>query len=82
MVRRVLVRSRNGNFILAVVGAIYALSAIAVLGWFIVDAWTSAAMLDHVLQIALAASAVCGLWFFSIGRNNLRLRGGHRTVEK
>lgn len=82
MVRRVLVRSRNGNFILAVVGAVYALSAVAVLGWFIIDAWASAATLDRVLQIALAASALCGLWFFSIGRSNLRMRSGHRAVHK
>ena len=82
MVMRVLVRSRNGNFILAVVGAIYALSAIAVLGWFIVDVWTSMATSDLMLQLALAASAACGVWFFTQARQNLRLRGGHRVVHK
>ena len=81
MVMRVLVRSRSGNFILAIVGAIYALSAIAVFGWFAVDVWRSGAMVDLLLQIALLAAAACGVWFLSIARQNLRLRG-QRTAHK
>jgi hypothetical protein len=76
MVMRVLVRSRNGNFILAFVGALYALSALAVLAWFVVDVWQAAALVDFLLQVALAGSAVCGFWFVSIALDNLRQRGG------
>lgn len=76
MVMRVLVRSRNGNFILAFVGAVYALSALAVLAWLVVDVWQAAALTDFLLQVALAASAVCGFWFVSIALNNLRQRAG------
>ncbi|HYI13447.1 MAG TPA: hypothetical protein VEK57_30665 [Thermoanaerobaculia bacterium] len=80
MVMRVLVRSRSGNLILAFFGAIYALSAIAVLGWFVVDVWMSGAMMDLLLQIALIAAAACGVWFLSIARQNLR--GEHRAAHK
>jgi uncharacterized membrane protein len=78
MVMRVLVRSRNGNFILAVVGGIYALSAAAVLGWFVVDVWRSGATIDLLLQVALVAAVACGVWFLSVARQNLRLRADHR----
>jgi hypothetical protein len=78
MVMRLLVRSRNGNFILAIVGAIYALSAIAVLGWFVVEVWRSGATIDLVLQLALIIAAACGVWFLSIARQNLRIRADHR----
>ncbi len=82
MMMRVLVRSRNGNFILAIVGVIYALSALAVLGWFVVDVWTSVNGSDLLMQLALAASAACGVWFFMQARQNLRLRAGHRVLHK
>jgi hypothetical protein len=76
MVKRVLVRSRNGNFILAFVGAAYALSALAVLVWFVVDVWQAAALIDFMLQVLLFASAACGVWFVSIALDNLRHRAG------
>lgn len=82
MVMRVLVRSRSGNFILAIVGVIYALSAVAVFGWFAVDVWGSGATIDLLLQIALLAGAACGVWFLSIARQNLRLRANQRAAHK
>jgi hypothetical protein len=81
MVKRVLVRSRNGNFILAFVGVVYALSALAVLAWFVVDVWQAAALIDFLLQVALAGSAVCGFWFISIALDNLRHRGASKPAS-
>ena len=78
--KRVLVRSRNGNFILAFVGAVYALSSIAVLGWFVFDIWQAAEMADFILQLALVGAAACGIWFVSIARENLG--GGQRATSK
>ncbi len=82
MVKRVLVRSRNGNFILAFVGAVYALSAIAVLAWFVVDIWHAAEVADFLLQLALVAAGACGVWFVSIALENLRARGAQRATSK
>jgi hypothetical protein len=70
---RVLVRSRAGNLALAVVGAVYALSSLAVLTWFAVDVWHAAAMLDYVIELALLISAACGLWFVRAALRNLGL---------
>jgi hypothetical protein len=81
MVKRVLVRSRSGNFILAFVGAVYALSAVAVLAWFVVDVWQAAATSDLMVQVALVAAAACGVWFVAIALENLGLRS-HRTTSK
>lgn len=74
MVKRVLVRSRNGNFILAFVGAVYALSSIGVLAWFVVDIWHAAEVADILLQVALVAAGACGVWFVAIARDNLGSR--------
>jgi hypothetical protein len=45
-----------------------------VLVWFVVDVWQAAALIDFLLQVALVASAVCGVWFVSIALDNLHLR--------
>jgi len=82
MVKRVLVRSRSGNLILAFVGGMYALSAIAVLGWFVVDVWQAVRVADFLLQVALVASAACGVWFVSIALTNLRTRHGAGETSK
>jgi hypothetical protein len=74
MVKRVLVRSRSGNLILAFVGGVYALSSLAVLAWFVVDIWQAARIADFILQVALVTSAACGVWFVSIALANLRGR--------
>lgn len=76
MVMRVLVRSRGGNCILAFLGALYALSAMAVLVWFVVDVWHATTVADVLLQLALLASAACGVWFVSIALDNLRHPAG------
>jgi hypothetical protein len=71
---RVLVRSRSGNVVLAVLGAIYALGSIVVLVAFAVDVWNAAAITDLALQVCLAASAGCGVWFLMIALENLGIR--------
>jgi hypothetical protein len=79
MVKRVLVRSRSGNLILAFVGGVYALSSVAVLAWFVMDVWQAARIADVMLQVALVASAACGVWFVSIALANLRHRAGETS---
>ncbi len=76
MMKRVLVRSRSGNFVLAFVGAVYAFSALALIAWYAMDVWHTAATSDLVLQIALFAAAACGIWFVAIALDNLRHGAG------
>jgi hypothetical protein len=71
MVRHMLLRSRHGNLVLAAIGALYALASLAVLIWFVIDVWNAAGLADHLVQAALFASIVCGIWFISIGYSNL-----------
>lgn len=79
---RVLVRSRRGNLVLAFVGAVYAVAAIAVLAWLVVDVWHSTGLIDLILQIALVAAAACGVWFVLVAMQNLgvRVQRGQRTA--
>lgn len=71
---RLPVRSRSGNIVLAVVGSIYAVSALSILAWFVLEAWSAATMSDRVLQLALTGAAACGIWLALSALKNLGLR--------
>lgn len=79
---RVLVRSRYGNVVLAVIGAAYALASLAVLVWLVLDVWQASTLFDYVIQLALLASAACGLWFLVNATENLGIHLGslHRSA--
>lgn len=77
--RRVSVRSRTGNLVLAVVGAVYTVASLAVLVWFIVDVWQAAGIVDRVLQLALVAAGLCGIWFLRTGLANLGVQVGRAS---
>jgi len=70
----VVVRSRSGNVILAIVGAVYVLAAIVVFVGLISDAWNAATRIDRILQFGVAIAAAGGVWFVLIGLENLGLR--------
>lgn len=69
---RVMIRSRIGNGVLAVLGVVYFVSAAATLMYYIVSNWGANGMIDYVLQFALVCAAVGGVLFFMIGAGNLR----------
>ncbi len=71
---RLPVRSRSGNVVLAIVGGIYALSALSILLWFIFEVWSAATMFDRALQFALAVAVGSGLWIALSALENLGLR--------
>ena len=71
---RLPVHSRSGNIVLAVIGSVYAVSALSILIWFVLEAWGAARMADRVLQFALVAAAVCGFWIAAQALANLGLR--------
>lgn len=72
---RIVIRSRSGNVVLAALGVTYVVSALVVLVWFVVDSWSAAAILDRALQLCLAASAACGIWFIVTALENLGVSG-------
>ena len=70
---RVPIRSRLGNGVLGVLGAIYFVSATATLIYYVVTAWGAMGMIDYALQLALLAAAIGGLFFVAIAGQNLNL---------
>jgi hypothetical protein len=68
---RLSVRSRSGNIVLAFVGSIYAVSALSILAWFVLESWSAADMSDRVLQLALAGAVACGTWLALSAMKNL-----------
>lgn len=79
--RRAFLRSRNGNLVLAVVGAVYTVASLAVLVWFVADVWGAAGMTDRVLQLALIASGLCGYWFLRSALDNLGAKSDDRERQ-
>jgi len=77
---RIPVQSRNANVALVVIGAIYALGALVVLAWFIIDVRNAAAMLDRVMQLGLLVAAMCGVWFIANALENLGVRFSRRGL--
>lgn len=71
---RLPVRSRSGNVVLAIVGSIYALSALSILLWLIFEVWSAATLFDRALQFALVVAAASGLWIVLSALENLGLR--------
>lgn len=71
---RVPIRSRVGNAVLGVLGAIYFLSASGTLIFYIVTNWGANGLLDRALQLALAVSAVAGVFFIMIAADNLGIQ--------
>ena len=69
---RVMIRSRIGNGVLAVLGVIYVLSATATLIYYVVSNWNANGLVDYVLQFALVCAALGGVLFFMIGYGNLK----------
>ncbi|HYC62768.1 MAG TPA: hypothetical protein VEK79_24720 [Thermoanaerobaculia bacterium] len=59
---------------LAVLGGIYAVSAVVVLAYFVLDAWSALNTTDLVLQMALLIVAASGLWFLVNALTNLGWR--------
>jgi hypothetical protein len=75
---RLLVRSRRWNWVLAILGAVYAVSAIVLLVWYVIDVWDAVGMGDRVMQAALLGSAIYGIWIFVNALANLGLRSQKR----
>lgn len=69
---RLVIRSRVGNAVLAVLGAIYFVSASVTLVFYVVQNWGANGLTDYVLQGALVAAAIGGVFFFRIGTGNLK----------
>ncbi len=81
MSHHVEIRSRSGNVALAVVGAIYFLSAIGTLLIYVVTSWGAAHLVDRILQLALIGSALAGAAFLLIAANNLKISLRRRSPD-
>ncbi len=71
---RIPIRSRFGNAVLGVLGALYLLSATATLIYYVVTTWGAVGMTDRILQFALFGAALAGLFFILVAADNLGIR--------
>ena len=65
------IRSRTGNVVLALLGAIYAVAGAVTLAVYAIDGWNAAGLIDRLFQFGLAGAACAGVWFVTIGLHNL-----------
>ena len=77
---RVPIRSRVGNSILGLLGAVYAVSASATLVYYVVTNWGANGLLDYLLQLALLAAAIGGVLFMAVAAENVNLRQKSRSA--
>lgn len=75
---RIPIRSRLGNAVLGILGAIYFMAATALLLWYVITNWGANGTIDRLLQFALFMSAVTGLFFVSVAAANLGIKLLHR----
>jgi len=80
-VLRLVIHSRAGNGVLAVLGVIYFVSATATLAYYLVTNWGANGLIDYALQLALAAAAIGGIFFVATALGNLR-SGASRKAPK
>jgi len=78
---RIPIRSRLGNAVLGVVGALYLVSATVTLVYYLVTTWGAASLLDRLLQVALLGSALAGVFFIVVALDNLGLLHLLRSTE-
>jgi hypothetical protein len=71
---RIPIRSRVGNAVLAVLGVLYFLCAITLLGYSLLTGWGAISPVDLMIQLILAAIALGGVVFISVAVDNLQLR--------
>lgn len=66
-------RSRAGSIVLGVAGAVYAVSALWLLGSTIPTTLFVAASRDYAIIAALVAAAAIGIWFVQISMSSLHV---------
>ena len=69
---RVVIRSRIGNAVLALLGVLYVVSATVTFIYYVVTNWGANGLTDYVLQTALIAAASGGVFFVLIAADNLK----------
>jgi len=75
------IRSRVGNGVLGLLGAVYAVSASATLIYYVVSNWGANGLLDYLLQLALLAAAIGGVLFMAVAAENVSLRRKSRSAH-
>ena len=71
---RISIRSRMGNVVLAIAGAVYAVAAVGLFFFYLVSTWISAHLLDRLLQFTLVAAAAVGVYFIAVAAPRLGLQ--------
>lgn len=74
---RVILRSRSGNVVLAVLGALYTVAAMAALIALAGEVWNVLRLSDLALHAMLIAAAAFGVWLLLTGLENLGVNVGH-----
>jgi Na+/melibiose symporter-like transporter len=71
---RLVIRSRVGNTVLAILGVIYFVSATATFVYYVATNWGANGLTDYALQAALIAAAIGGVFFVRVAADNLKLQ--------
>jgi hypothetical protein len=73
MHHHLLIRSRRGNVIFGLLGAIYTLAAVALIGVLLYSTHAQQSLPEIAIEVILISCAVTGVWFATESARNLRL---------
>lgn len=77
---RLVLRSRSGNVVLAVLGAVYTVAALVALIALVRDVWNAVGLSELALQAFLLGAIACGLWFLMSALENLGVHVSPRDL--
>jgi uncharacterized membrane protein len=70
--QRLMIRSRLGNFVFAVLGAVYVLAALTLFGVLMYSTHAQQSLAEMFIEVVLVACAVSGFWVATNSARNLR----------
>jgi uncharacterized membrane protein YcjF (UPF0283 family) len=70
---RLQVRSRIGNALLGLLGAVYTIAALSLLAYAVVQTWAAQSLVDYAAQVVLLVAAAVGIFFIITAKENLHL---------
>jgi len=72
MAHRLLIHSRRGNFVFGVLGTMYVLTALTLMGVLVYSTQAVQSATEVTIEGLLVGCAMAGLWFAATSARNLR----------
>jgi hypothetical protein len=73
------IRSRRWNFVIGALGVVYAITALVLLIFHLVQTWGAVSLIDRAIQIALVMAVAVSIWFILVAARGLGIQLHRRS---